>query len=30
MFQYLMPSDSEILTQEQAEAAGWFGDGIDP
>jgi len=26
LFQYLMPSDSEILTQEQAEAAGWFGD----
>ena len=30
MFQYLMPSDAEILTQEQAEAAGWFGDGLDP
>ena len=28
MFQYLMPSDSEILTQEEAEAAGWFGDSI--
>ena len=24
MFQYLMPSDSEVLTQEEAEAAGWF------
>ena len=28
LFQYLMPSDAEILTQEQAEAAGWFGDEI--
>jgi hypothetical protein len=28
LFQYLMPSDSEILTQEEAEAAGWFGDSI--
>ena len=28
MFQYLMPSDAEILTQEQAEAAGWFGDSL--
>ena len=27
-FQFLMPSDAEILTQEQAEAAGWFGDEI--
>ena len=25
-FQYLMPSDAEQLTQEEAEAAGWFGD----
>jgi hypothetical protein len=28
LFQYLMPSDSEVLTQEQAEAAGWFGDSL--
>ena len=28
MFQYLMPSDAEILTQEEAEAAGWFGDSL--
>ena len=28
LFQYLMPSDSEILTQDEAEAAGWFGDGL--
>ena len=28
LFQYLMPSDAEILTQEQAEAAGWFGDSL--
>jgi len=28
MFQYLMPSDAEVLTQEQAEAAGWFGDSL--
>ena len=28
LFQYLMPSDSEILTQEQAEAAGWFGSEL--
>ena len=28
LFQYLMPSDSEILTQDEAEAAGWFGDSI--
>jgi len=28
LFSYLMPSDSEILTQEEAEAAGWFGDSI--
>jgi hypothetical protein len=28
LFQYLMPSDSEVLSQEQAEAAGWFGDSL--
>ena len=28
LFQYLMPSDSEILTQEEAQAAGWFGDSL--
>jgi hypothetical protein len=28
LFQYLMPSDSEVLTQEEAEAAGWFGDSL--
>jgi len=27
-FQYLMPSDAEQLTQEEAEAAGWFGDSL--
>ena len=27
-FQYLMPSDAEVLTQEEAEAAGWFGDSL--
>ena len=25
-FQYLMPAASEVLTQEEAEAAGWFAD----
>jgi len=25
LFQYLMPTDSEVLTQEQAQEAGWFG-----
>lgn len=25
-FQYLMPAASEVLTQEEAEAAGWFSD----
>lgn len=28
LFQYLMPSDAEILTQAEAEAAGWFGDSL--
>ena len=28
MFQYLMPSDSEVLTQEEAEAAGWFASDL--
>ena len=28
LFQYLLPSDAEILTQEQAEAAGWCGDSL--
>ena len=27
-FRYLMPSDAEQLTEEQAEAAGWFGDSL--
>ena len=27
-FQYLIPPDAETLTQEEAEAAGWFGDVI--
>ena len=27
-FQYLMPSDAEQLTQEEAEAAGWFDDSL--
>ena len=27
-FQYLMPSDAEQLTEEEAEAAGWFGDSL--
>ncbi len=27
-FQYLIPPDAETLTQEEAEAAGWFPDDI--
>jgi hypothetical protein len=27
-FQYLMPSDAEQLTEEEAEADGWFGDSL--
>ena len=27
-FQYLMPSDAEQLTEEEAQAAGWFGDSL--
>ena len=28
LFSYLMPSDAEILSQAEAEAAGWFSDGL--
>ena len=28
LFQYLMPTDSEVLTQEQAQEAGWFGSEL--
>jgi hypothetical protein len=28
LFQYLMPSDAEILTEEEAREAGWFGEEL--
>jgi hypothetical protein len=29
VFAYLMPSDAEVLTEAEAEAAGWF-NGLEP
>ena len=28
LFQHLMPSDAEILTEEEAKEAGWFGEEL--
>ena len=28
LFQYLMPSDAEILTEQEAQQQGWFGEEL--